>query len=234
MELYSDATGCKVVVPKMNEAVLLGTAMAASVACGLHEDLVSVAVRHVCRRRRAHARREQARFTIATIAGCSRCTAIAPSSRRWNNSVLEKLIRAYLLRLLVAYRFRSSPSMTLNSVMRPARATASSPTALTTAEDRQSRSDHRRQVVLFSGRVGERQDEIGLIEHPVGALGADQNDLVSVARRAMRARRRAFLKRWLSMITSAPFAADAREEFGKTVAAAVERVHAVAPASGAG
>ena len=39
MELYSDATGCKVVVPKMNEAVLLGTAMAASVACGLHKDL---------------------------------------------------------------------------------------------------------------------------------------------------------------------------------------------------
>jgi FGGY-family pentulose kinase len=39
MELYSDATGCKVVVPKMNEAVLLGTAMAASVACGHHKDL---------------------------------------------------------------------------------------------------------------------------------------------------------------------------------------------------
>jgi L-ribulokinase len=39
MELYSDATGCKVVVPKMNEAVLLGTAIAASVACGLHKDL---------------------------------------------------------------------------------------------------------------------------------------------------------------------------------------------------
>ena len=39
MELYSDATGCRVVVPKMNEAVLLGTAMAASVACGLHADL---------------------------------------------------------------------------------------------------------------------------------------------------------------------------------------------------
>jgi L-ribulokinase len=39
MELYSDVTGCKVVVPKMNEAVLLGTAMVASVACGLHKDL---------------------------------------------------------------------------------------------------------------------------------------------------------------------------------------------------
>jgi len=41
MELYSDATGCKVVVPKMNEAVLLGTAIAASVACGLHGNLAA-------------------------------------------------------------------------------------------------------------------------------------------------------------------------------------------------
>jgi L-ribulokinase len=41
MELYSDATGCKVVVPKMNEAVLLGTAIAASVACGLYKDLAA-------------------------------------------------------------------------------------------------------------------------------------------------------------------------------------------------
>jgi len=39
MELYSDVTGCRVVVPKMNEAVLLGTAIAASVSCGLHESL---------------------------------------------------------------------------------------------------------------------------------------------------------------------------------------------------
>jgi ribulose kinase len=41
MELYSDVTGCKVIVPKMNEAVLLGTAIAASVAGGLHKDLAS-------------------------------------------------------------------------------------------------------------------------------------------------------------------------------------------------
>jgi FGGY-family pentulose kinase len=39
MELYSDVTGCKVIVPKMNEAVLLGTAIAASVACGLYKNL---------------------------------------------------------------------------------------------------------------------------------------------------------------------------------------------------
>ncbi|NLR99493.1 FGGY-family carbohydrate kinase [Rhizobium sp. P38BS-XIX] len=39
MELYSDVTGCKVVIPKMNETVLLGTAIAASVSCGLHENL---------------------------------------------------------------------------------------------------------------------------------------------------------------------------------------------------
>lgn len=41
MELYSDVTGCKVVVPAMNEAVLLGTAMAASVSCGLHKTLAA-------------------------------------------------------------------------------------------------------------------------------------------------------------------------------------------------
>jgi L-ribulokinase len=41
MELYSDVTGCAVVVPKMNEAVLLGTAMTAAVACGLHGTLAS-------------------------------------------------------------------------------------------------------------------------------------------------------------------------------------------------
>jgi FGGY-family pentulose kinase len=41
MELYSDVTGCRIIVPKMNEAVLLGTAVAASVACGLHKDLAS-------------------------------------------------------------------------------------------------------------------------------------------------------------------------------------------------
>ncbi|TDW35519.1 FGGY-family pentulose kinase [Rhizobium azibense] len=44
MELYSDATGCRVVVPKMNEAVLLGTAIGASVACGLHKDLTTAGV----------------------------------------------------------------------------------------------------------------------------------------------------------------------------------------------
>ncbi len=41
MELYADVTGCTVIVPRMNEAVLLGTAIAASVACGLHETLAS-------------------------------------------------------------------------------------------------------------------------------------------------------------------------------------------------
>jgi FGGY-family pentulose kinase len=41
MELYSDVTGCKVIVPGMNEAVLLGTAIAASVACGVHDSLAT-------------------------------------------------------------------------------------------------------------------------------------------------------------------------------------------------
>lgn len=39
MELYSDVTGCKVVVPETNDAVLLGTAMVAAVAGNLYPDL---------------------------------------------------------------------------------------------------------------------------------------------------------------------------------------------------
>lgn len=39
MDLYSDATGCRVVVPETMDAVLLGTAMIASVAGGVHADL---------------------------------------------------------------------------------------------------------------------------------------------------------------------------------------------------
>lgn len=41
MELYRDVTGCKVVVPNTNDAVLLGTAMVAAVAGGLFPDLAS-------------------------------------------------------------------------------------------------------------------------------------------------------------------------------------------------
>lgn len=40
VELYADITGCRIVVPKTPDAVLLGTAMAASVAAGCHADLV--------------------------------------------------------------------------------------------------------------------------------------------------------------------------------------------------
>ncbi|MEO3386950.1 FGGY-family carbohydrate kinase [Mesorhizobium sp. CAU 1741] len=39
MELYADATGCRVVEPEAGEAVLLGSAMAASVAAGLNRSL---------------------------------------------------------------------------------------------------------------------------------------------------------------------------------------------------
>lgn len=39
MELYSDVTGCRVVVPETNDAVLLGTAMVAAVAGGVYPDL---------------------------------------------------------------------------------------------------------------------------------------------------------------------------------------------------
>ncbi|MGD9477525.1 FGGY-family carbohydrate kinase [Shinella sp. G-2] len=41
MELYRDVTGCRLVVPEAGDAVLLGSAMAAAVAGGLHGDLPS-------------------------------------------------------------------------------------------------------------------------------------------------------------------------------------------------
>jgi FGGY-family pentulose kinase len=39
MDLYCNVTGCRVVVPDTNDAVLLGTAMVAAVAGGVHDDL---------------------------------------------------------------------------------------------------------------------------------------------------------------------------------------------------
>lgn len=39
MDLYSDATGCRVVAPDAPDAVLLGTAMVAAAAAGLHADV---------------------------------------------------------------------------------------------------------------------------------------------------------------------------------------------------
>jgi ribulose kinase len=44
MELYADTTGCTVVAPPENtDAVLLGTAMVAATAAGMHEDLGAAA-----------------------------------------------------------------------------------------------------------------------------------------------------------------------------------------------
>ena len=43
MELYADATGCTVVQPAEEDAVLLGTAMAAATAAGLFSDLPGAA-----------------------------------------------------------------------------------------------------------------------------------------------------------------------------------------------
>lgn len=39
VELYADATNCRLVLPETEDAVLLGTAMVAAAAAGLHEDL---------------------------------------------------------------------------------------------------------------------------------------------------------------------------------------------------
>jgi ribulose kinase len=44
MELYADATGCAVVEPAAQDAVLLGSAMAAAAASGLYPDLAAAAV----------------------------------------------------------------------------------------------------------------------------------------------------------------------------------------------
>jgi ribulose kinase len=43
MELYADATGCTVVTPAEDDAVLLGTAMVAATAAGLYPDLAGAA-----------------------------------------------------------------------------------------------------------------------------------------------------------------------------------------------
>ncbi len=43
MRLYADATGCTVVQPAEEDAVLLGTAMVAATAAGLHRDLPAAA-----------------------------------------------------------------------------------------------------------------------------------------------------------------------------------------------
>ena len=43
MELYADATGCRTVAPAAEDGVLLGTAMAAATAAGLHPSLAAAA-----------------------------------------------------------------------------------------------------------------------------------------------------------------------------------------------
>lgn len=43
VELYAEATGCRLVIPETEDAVLLGTAMAAATAAGLHPDLPAAA-----------------------------------------------------------------------------------------------------------------------------------------------------------------------------------------------
>jgi ribulose kinase len=45
MELYADAVGCRIVQPGGPDAVLLGTAMLAATAAGLHADLATAARR---------------------------------------------------------------------------------------------------------------------------------------------------------------------------------------------
>ncbi len=44
MELYADAAGCTVIEPAAEDAVLLGTGMAAAFAAGLHSSLTAAAM----------------------------------------------------------------------------------------------------------------------------------------------------------------------------------------------
>jgi ribulose kinase len=44
MELYADAAGCTVIEPAAEDAMLLGTAMAAATAAGLHPSLTAAAM----------------------------------------------------------------------------------------------------------------------------------------------------------------------------------------------
>ena len=53
MELYADATGCTVIEPLADDAVLLGTGMVAATAAGLFPDLNAACARHAAGR---HAR----------------------------------------------------------------------------------------------------------------------------------------------------------------------------------
>ena len=55
MELYADATGCAVVEPEQDEAVLLGTAMIGATAAGLYPDLPTACTRMAARGRRREA-----------------------------------------------------------------------------------------------------------------------------------------------------------------------------------
>ncbi len=84
MELYADATGCTVVEPLADEAVLLGTGMVAATAAGLFPDLnaACVAMQQGGRKRAAEPGRRQTASTATTVSS-SRCTA---SGRRWTRS----------------------------------------------------------------------------------------------------------------------------------------------------
>ena len=64
MELYADATGCTVVEPLADEAVLLGTGMVAATAAGLYPDLAGacVAMQQGGKTRAAQSRPPRARF----------------------------------------------------------------------------------------------------------------------------------------------------------------------------
>ncbi len=170
MELYSDATGCRVVVPKMNEAVLLGTAIGASVACGLHKDLTTAGVamypggeeRAPDATKQALYDREYRRF-------------LAMYRHRAELDAIQLAIAAFSEN---GAEFRHSPP-----AFERLFACGGNDGFRQTVEKR----DQWRKVVLV-GRAGrrKRQHDVGLVGQPVAVFRCDQHDLVAIAPRGSR------------------------------------------------
>ena len=82
MELYADATGCTVVEPLADDAVLLGTAMVAATAAGLYPDLATACAAMQPARPRARPNPAAGHASTATTASSSKCTASGRRSTR--------------------------------------------------------------------------------------------------------------------------------------------------------
>ena len=84
MRLYADTTGCTVVQPAEEDAVLLGTAMVAATAAGLFPGLAAAAAAMAKAGAVITPDRARRAATIATTGSSSRCTS---SAGRWMRSL---------------------------------------------------------------------------------------------------------------------------------------------------